>query len=110
MPLSGGHGKHRHGYSGSAVLVGVSVHFPITCGNGWWGACIRQYLNGTHVSFDMFTDPADIESQIKLMGHEGRHISLFVTISSNQLHLPENFLIYQLSSAEVIAHQIHAAK
>jgi acarbose 7IV-phosphotransferase len=91
--------------TGKAVALhqlGVPVHLISACGQEPWGQQIRNYLDESGVSYDLFDDPNGTERHINLMDPEGKRISIFITNSSESIDLPENYLQQQLAKYEVI--------
>lgn len=97
--------------TGKAValhMLGVPTHLISACGNDTWGAQIESYLQSQQLSFDLFDDPAGTERHINLMDANGKLISIFVTNSSENISLTENYLQLHLDKHDVIVLNIIA--
>jgi sugar/nucleoside kinase (ribokinase family) len=97
--------------TGKAIALhqlGVPVHLLSSCGNDNWGKEIRKYLEANGLSFHLFEDPKGTERHVNLMDAEGKRISIFITNSSEEIELPENYLEQQLAVHDVIVLNIIA--
>jgi sugar/nucleoside kinase (ribokinase family) len=88
--------------------LGVPVHLVSACGKDSWGSQIETYLQSNGLPFHLFEDPKGTERHVNLMDKQGKRISIFITNSSEKIHLPENYLHQQLEAHDIIVLNIIA--